>query len=189
MVAAVCATLAALLAITIHGGGHLLTARLLGIRFRRICRTATGFRLMTGDEGFPSYFCEFFVTLGGPLSNIVSAMLARTVLPHTPAGSLLLAVWEVFIPLSFYLALLNLLPLRGFDGGGLLVCLLCARHRPLPSLLPDTAERVLSVCSALTLFLLWLLSVYLLLCCGSALSLYVFCAQLFRTTLPRQDAA
>ena len=187
MLAAAAAAIAAILAIVIHGGGHLLLAHLLGIRFSRVCRTATGFRLLTGEQGFPSYLCEFFVTLGGPLFNVVSALFVRALFPPALSGTLLASVCDVFVPLSFYLALLNVLPLRGFDGGGLLVCMLCVHHPPIPSLLPDTAERVLSVCSALTLFLLWLVSVYLLLLCGSALSLYVFCAQLFRATLPSED--
>ena len=170
--------LAALAVILIHGAGHVVFARLVGVRFCRVGYTPTGFRLITDGRGFPSYFCELIATLGGPLANVISAALVHahtTRLPH--------AFVSLFVPLSLYLAALNLLPLRGFDGGGLLICLLCGRHPPLPSLLPDTAERILSICSGLVLFLLWLLSIYLLLCRDSALSLYVFCTQLFRTTL------
>lgn len=170
--------LAVLAVILIHGAGHVAFARLVGVRFCRVGYTPTGFRLITDGRGFPSYFCELVTTLGGPLANVISASLVRAYAARFPD-----AFVSLFVPLSFYLAALNLLPLRGFDGGGLLICLLCGKHPLLPSLLPDTAERILSVCSGLVLFLLWLLSVYLLLCRGSALSLYVFCTQLFRTTL------
>jgi membrane-associated protease RseP (regulator of RpoE activity) len=88
-------------------------------------------------------------------------------------------------PLSLYLCLLNLLPIRSFDGGRALVCFLCDRR----ATLPDRAERILSVVSAIVLLLLWTVAVYLLLRRGSALSLYLFCLQLFRCTLAEAGTA
>lgn len=161
--------------ILVHGLGHSLAAACVGIRFRRVRLTATGFRLMT-PQAYPSYRAEAITALGGPLANILSAVLV----PH------LLPSYTAFVSLSLYLGLLNLLPLRGFDGGTILSCVLCARHPPIPSLLPGSAERVISAVSALVLFLLWMVSVYLLLRRGSALSLYAFCLQLFRTVFVEQ---
>lgn len=163
--------ISALLAVFLHGIGHTVAAATVGIRFRRIKLTATGFRLIT-DQTFASYRAEAITALGGPLCNLLTAMISRMITPMTTT---------IFFPLSLYLGLLNLLPLRGFDGGTVLLCALCARHPPLPSLLPRTAEYVLSALSAVVLFLLWVSAVYLLLRRGSALSLYAFCLQLFRS--------
>lgn len=156
--------------ILVHGAGHVLAAACAGVRFRRLRLTATGFRLLTG-VGFSSYRAEAITALGGPLFNIFSALAVHALCPTS----------ELFISLSFYLGALNLLPIRGFDGAAVLSCLLCSPHPPLPSCLPHTAERVISVTSALLLFGFWMVSVYLLLRSESALSLYVFCLQLFRS--------
>ena len=125
--------LPALFAVLIHGAGHYLAARLCGLRPRRVRLTATGLRLVS-EGGYPSYLAEALVALGGPLANLLSALLA--LLTGVGAGT--------FCALSVYLALLNLLPLDGFDGASALRCLLCARHAPLPSLSPRAADGVLS---------------------------------------------
>lgn len=164
-----CFPAVALLAIAIHGAGHILAAATVGMRFGRLRLTATGLRLLS-DQPYPSYRAEALVALGGPLFNLVSAAL---VYAHLQGCD--------FVLLSLYLGLLNLLPLRGFDGGTLLLCFLCDRHALFPSLSPRTAERIISAISALVLMLLWLAAVYLLLRRESALSLYVFCLQLFRS--------
>ncbi len=162
--------LSVLAAILIHGAGHVLAAACAGVRFGRIRLTATGLRLLT-DGGFPSYRAEAVTALGGPLFNIATALTVACFRPSS----------ELFVPLSLYLGALNLLPIRGFDGASILTCLLCSHHPPLPSCQPHTAERAVDALSALLLLFLWMISVYLLLRRGSALSLYVFCMQLFRT--------
>jgi Zn-dependent protease len=163
---------ALLVAISVHGLGHWLAARATGVHMNRLIRTRTGLCLVA-DSHFSSYDTELYCALGGPLANAAAALLCRL----QPISSY--PFTRAFIPLSLYLGLLNLLPLQGFDGARILYCLLCAHHRHLPSLSPTAAQRLVSIMSCLLLMLLWLLSVYLLLRCGSALSLYVFCAQLF----------
>ncbi len=172
------ALLAAVLAISIHGAGHCVAALFVGVRFQKIRQTPTGFRLLTDRNGFPSYHAEAVVALGGPLGNLLTALAAHFAFLHTPA---IHSFASLFVPLSLYLGLLNLLPLRGFDGGSLLLCTLCGQKTLFPALLPHTAERILSFFSAAVLFFLWIFAVYLLLRRGSALSLYAFCIQLFRT--------
>jgi Zn-dependent protease len=162
--------LPALLVIAIHGAGHVLGARLCGLRPQRIRLTPTGLRLIS-DGSYPSFRAEALVALSGPLANLLTALLVA-LLPRIDGA--------LFVSLSLYLACLNLLPLHGFDGASVLRCALCAHHPPLPSLSPQSADRVLSVLCALFLFLLWMMAVYLLLRRGSALSLYLFCLQLFR---------
>ncbi|MBE6619759.1 MAG: hypothetical protein E7625_00130 [Ruminococcaceae bacterium] len=163
-------------AIVLHEMGHVLAARAVGVRFGRLRLTRTGLRLITGEDGFPSYDHELICALGGPLANALAALHLRVFCLVFPTLSAFASRW---IPLSLSLALLNLLPLRGFDGARIVYCFLCSHHRRLPSLTPDRAGRVISLLSCLVLTALWLLAVYLLLRRGSALSLYLFCLQLF----------
>ena len=167
-----------LIAVFIHEAGHILAAHCVGVRLDRLRPTATGLRLIPSCGAFPSYRAERTVALGGPLANLLSAPLFFVLFPaSSPLGEL--------APLSLYLGLRNLLPIRAFDGGRALFCWLCSRR----AWLPDRAERVLSTLSAVVLLLLWTVAVYLLLRCGSALSLYLFCLQLFRCVLDDADAS
>ena len=169
--------LALVCGIAIHGLGHMLAARAVGVRMIGVHRMPTGLRLMS-DASFPSYDAELYCALGGPVANVAAALLCRLILlPLGIATEFLIS----FIPLSLFLGLLNLLPLQGFDGARILFCFLCARHRAFLSLDPYSAQRIVRGISCGMLVLLWLLSVYVLLRRGSALSLYVFCLQLFRS--------
>lgn len=172
-----------LLAILIHGLGHVTAARLCGLGTFRVQRTPTGFRLMF-KGGFPSYDTELYCALGGPVANAISAILCRFFLLSRGLGP---AFCAVFIPLSLYWCLLNLLPLPCFDGARVLRCFLCAPHRYLPTLSPDGADRLLNLLSSLVWVVFWLLSVYLLLRRASALCLFVFCFQLFRSATQENE--
>ena len=167
-----------LLAVILHELGHIVAARALGVRFRRLALKRTGLCLITSEAGFPSYDDELICALGGPVAGALSALVARGLDYLLPC---LAPFVQEFIPFSLALSLLNLLPLRGFDGARILTCFLSCHHRHLPSLSPTDAARVVSLLSCLVLLLLWLLSIYLLLRTGSALSLYLFCLQLFRS--------
>jgi Zn-dependent protease len=172
-----------LLSILIHGGGHLLMARLCGLAVLRVRKTPTGLRLIF-EGAFPSYDTELYCALGGPLANAASALFCRLCL--VPRG-LCSDFCATFIPLSLYWCLLNLLPLPCFDGDRILRSLLCAHHRRLPSLLPEVVDRMLNALSCLIWVVFWLLSVYLLLRRASALCLFVFCFQLFRSTAQKSE--
>lgn len=168
-----------LFAILTHGFGHLIAARMIGLRMPRLIRTATGFRLIVAG-GFPSYDTELYCALGGPLANAIASLLCRLILFFYPV------VTEVLSPaitVSLYLGLFNLLPISGFDGARILHCLLCCNHRRFTSLSPARADRLISGISSALLLVFWLIALYLLLRRGSALSLYLFCLQLFQSTV------
>lgn len=170
---------ALVVAVFFHGAGHVLAARATGVRFRRLRISDSGLRLVTDERGFPSYQNELITSLGGPLGNLFGTAIFLLLLRINPG---LRSFCAAFVPLSLYLALLNLLPLRGFDGARVFFCLLCMSHRRLPSLTPDRADTLINAFTAILLFFLWICSVYLLLRAGTALSLYVFCLQIFRAT-------
>ncbi len=167
-----------LFAVGAHGLGHWIAARLGGVHMQSLRRTPTGLRLVA-NGGFASYDAELYCALGGPVANAAAALLCRLIALAHPALS---DFMSPLIVLSLYLGLLNLLPLEGFDGARILHCWLCCRHRRLPSLSPARADCWIACLSCALLLLLWMIAVYLLLRRGSALSLYLFCLQLFRST-------
>lgn len=80
--------------------------------------------------------------LAGPLAGIAAAALT--------AG-----IREDFAAVNAGLALVNLLPLEGFDGGGILRCLLLTRCGPV------SAERAVRMVSRAARCGMWLLAVRL----------------------------
>lgn len=114
-----------LLAAACHEAGHLLAAYLLGGRVHRIQIRATGAIL---SASFPTYGGEFFALLAGPAVNLL-------------LGAGFLRGWFPFSLINLGLALFNLLPVHGLDGGRLLYLLL------LKALPPDRAERVVTLLS------------------------------------------
>ena len=74
---------------------------------------------------------------------------------------------------SLFLGILNLIPVKGFDGARMLSALLSSMVSP------DFAEKVDRFLTGIFLILLWGISVYLLLMTGGGLSLFVFSLGLF----------
>ena len=180
------ALLCSIVAILFHGTGHLVAGILCGTPLTSLRLSATGLRLQTEAGMFPSYEAEALTALGGPVGNLcgnaLCILLARLFDP-SPFAAFITEMNATLLPLSLYLALFNLLPITGFDGGRLVYCILCKRKRHLlvrsPETTPAQADRVLTLTSALCLSLLWFCAVYLLLRGRGAVSLYVFCAELF----------
>ena len=149
----------------LHEGGHLLAARLLGIRAERMRLGFLGMRLDMGAD-LLSYGQEWLLCAAGPLVSLVGAAMAAP----------LWGLWEsarFFSCASLVLGLLNLLPIRTFDGGRMLECFLSS------TLGMRASQRVMTACSFLFLFLLWATAVYFLLRVGDGLSLFCFSLSLF----------
>ena len=147
-----------LTAAVLHEAGHILCAVLLNIPFSGFVFRPCG-AVMTFDFSGTTYFRELCVHLAGPGTGILSAVLALTVFGDA-------AVY--FAGLSVCLAALNLLPIRGLDGGGALYCLLS------PVLPPDCVCRVCrSVSAAVTLFL-WTAVLWMELRVRAGISLLLF---------------
>ncbi len=102
----------------------------------------------------------------GPCMNLLTAALMLLLAPHRPTA-------VFFACCSVTLAVLNLLPIRTLDGG-------CIAAALLFHMIPQKADRILTVLSAAALFLLWLAAAYLLLLCGGNVSLLLFCMVLFK---------
>ena len=153
-----------LLAAFLHECGHFAAARGLGLSPRELRLDLLGARMEISGRML-SYGEEFLLAAAGPLASFVCSL----------AGALL---WEfsaarIFSAASLLLGLLNLLPIRTFDGGRMLEATLSA------CMGVSRASLVMRLCSFAALFLLWLIAVYFLLRAADGLSLLCFTLSLF----------
>ena len=154
-----------LFAALMHEAGHLLAAHLLKIPPKALRIDLLGARIEV-DGYLLSYGEEWLLCAAGPLVSLLGTAVAAP----------LWGVWEVarvFSCASLVLGLLNLLPIRTFDGGRMLECMLCRFGNE------RVAARCMTLCSFLFLFLLWATAVYFLLRAGDGLSLLCFSMSLF----------
>ncbi len=162
-------SLLALLAAALHELAHIGAARLCRIRLCELRLGIFGAALQT-YENISSYLGEILTALAGPLFNIVSGVAICLLWgAHLAEHEFLM----MFAFSSLFLGTLNLLPVKDFDGGRILYCLLeyCFS--------PRVAISTLKLLSFTVILSLWLLSVYLLLRLGASLSLFIFSLALF----------
>ncbi len=169
--AGICACLPVVAAILLHEWGHVLAARLCGVRLGTCRVNLFGARLSLA--GMLSYRQELLIAAAGPVVNLLSA--AVVLLPHRHAGAETVAAYVasgaaggVFAVSSLGLAGINLLPVRSLDGGRILYCLLS------PLCGERIADGFVTVGTVLCLGTLWCFSVYALLRVGEMLSLFAF---------------
>lgn len=154
-------------AILLHEVGHMIAARLCGVRMSALHIDLFGARLRLA--GTVSYRHEAVIAAAGPAVNLLSAavLLAVTRMDiSTCLGGN--GVMEAFVLASLGLAAVNLLPVRSLDGGRVLYCILA------PLCGERVADAVLVLGTALCLGGLWVFSVYALLRVGEMLSLFAF---------------
>lgn len=132
-------TLLFLTAVFLHELGHILCARLLGIPLNG-CSVRPCGALLTFDFSRTSYRREGCVHLAGAGMGLLTAAAALWIFGNKA---------EYFAGVSVVLAAVNLLPVRGFDGGGVLHCLLSS---VLP---PETSDGICRTVSLVVLLLLW----------------------------------
>ena len=147
------------LAAILHELGHVAGAWGWSIPIRSLRLDLFGARMEL--EGLTGYAAELAVAAGGPLVSILGSALVR------PLGEVLTGAY-LFSSVSLGMGLLNLLPVRGLDGGRILSCALSltAGER--------VADVTLRITTGLALGGLWLMSVYALLRVGEALTLFTF---------------
>ena len=155
-----------LLAIALHEVGHIFLAHLLKIKIKCVHLSLLGARLEAVGE--ISYKNELLLALGGPLFGILG--FAFSIFPATKYDFEYLLYFSV---ISLILALFNLLPLESLDGGRILSCALCLRFNL------ESAHKIMDCACFLTLFVLWLFSVYIMLKISSGLQTFVFCSFFF----------
>ena len=152
-----------LTAILLHDCGHLLAARLCRVKASGFSVDSLGARLTLVGTTL-SYPHELIISASGPLANLLFLPLSRFLREEN--GSFFLSV-------SLALALLNLMPIKGFDGGRIFYCLAAL------FIDPTRAEQICALLSFFSLFILWCISVYLMIKMGADFSLFLFSASVF----------
>ena len=160
-----------LTAAVLHELGHICCALVLQIPLAGLTFRPCG-AVMTFDFSGTTYGRELCVHLAGAGMGILTAGTALWIFGEPAA---------YFAGVSVVLAVLNLLPIEGFDGGGALTCLcslLCT---------PDRTERICRGTSRMVLLLLWTAVLWLELRVqrGCALLLYVLYLMIFYTGMVR----
>ena len=120
------------------------------------------------DSDLFSYNREILLCLAGPATNFLCVFIGLHTFGAFPSD-----FYQYFIFASAALGILNLLPIQGFDGGRILHALL-SKH-----LEPRVVGAWISALSFLFIFLLWSISLYLLIRTASSLSLFIFSLSLF----------
>ena len=156
-----------LAAVFIHEVGHLLVAKFSNIKIKSITLNIYGAHIDADLLGC-SYKQEILLCLAGPFANIFFAMLIFLLSRHFNTN-----LFDFFILSSLFLAALNLIPANGFDGGRVLNGILCEKLKH------NTHYRIMNIISFLCFFILWTISIYVILKTGSYLSLFVFSLSLF----------
>ncbi len=149
-----------LLAAVLHELGHVVAACLLRIPLRELRLSSLGARLVLKGRMI-SYGEEWALCAAGPIFSLMGAAIAFLLREKLP-------FMELFSVASLFLGVLNLLPVRSFDGGRMADAVL---HRLLGQ---RWADGIMNASSFLWLFLLWASAVYLLLRAGEGLSLLCF---------------
>ncbi len=185
-----------LLSALMHELGHLAAAKLLQIDISEISLDHTGVRICT-DNSLISYKKEIILAASGPAVNFM--MIVLSVWGFSVSGVDLTEVCKLcesflfdgkptyigcgaFFALSSILqGVLNLLPIRTYDGGRILHCTTAL------FLGERAADTVTDLCSVLTAFVFWTVSLYLLLRVASGLGIYVFAVGIFLSTIKSRD--
>ena len=145
-------------AVVLHECGHIIAAGLLGAKLVSIRSGGIG-AVMSYDFSVCSYVREAVVHLAGPLLSLLSAIAVGMMYGNQA---------YYLCGVSATLAIVNLLPIRGFDGGGVMKCILSR------FLMPDTAWRICRVLSAGGIIILWMAVLWIEMRCNGNLALIVF---------------
>lgn len=151
-----------LLAALLHELGHLITLSLFGCRVH-IKIMAAGIAIKK-DGGTFSYVTDAVIYASGPLMNVITFILFR----GADSGTL-----SLLSSVSLALALINLIPVKGLDGWGLVLSLisLFSNH--------TAALRICEIISLLFTASIFILSLVLLLEGEPNFSLFTLYSWLF----------
>lgn len=163
-----------LLSVLIHECGHILCALFLDWRRPDIRFRPAGIVLQYSGMHLP--WQEVLVCLAGPAANFITAGICLWCMHHGLCEKGVLC--ETLLFYSIGLGTVNLLPIQGMDGGGILGGI-CNRL-----FLPDRTYRICRVGSILAVLLLWVVNLYIQMKVGFNLSLLAVSLYLTVTVLP-----
>ncbi len=158
------------LAAAIHEGGHIVAAKILGIKLV-CCRGRLFHMTIKYDFSKASYLTEVAVSLAGAAANVLACAVTCFIFHKADERVMF------FIFSNVSLSLFNLMPMSGLDGSGALRSLL-ALILPL-----GIACRVTEVASSVFAFAFFILSVIIQLRMGANITLLILSSVLFLTAL------
>jgi stage IV sporulation protein FB len=158
----------ALLVAFIHEAGHIIAAYFLKMKFDSFSINLFKFNIGIALP-MHSYKKELLLSLAGPAANLLSGIIAIHIYVNFHSNEFVIFGAVA----SFFLAILNLMPIKDFDGGRIFICLLA------PKFNLYTIECILDVLSFSLVLFLWIVSIYLMLRIGASLTLFIFSSSLF----------
>lgn len=145
-------------AFVIHEGGHIIAAKLLHVRLQSVKGGFCGIR-MRYDFSCVRPWQEIAVCMAGSFFGILAAGIGILLGVASTDGGL------YFILSSAALSAVNMLPVRGLDGGSILMCILET------TLFPEKAWNISKRISTVTSVLFWIASLWIQLRIGVNLSM------------------
>lgn len=145
----------------LHELGHYFAARVCSVKIEKTVVYPFGADMKLEND-LRSYKKDVFIASAGPLMNLILLALSLTV-----------GASPFFVACNVALAGVNLLPIKGLDGGNILEGFLLMLFKP------DTAFKVTRALTFIVLFILWIFSIYLLFSDGSDPSLFFIVCWIF----------
>ena len=146
------------LSVLLHEAGHLFVMALFGIGIERITVLPIGIDIKRRQK-FISYPKEIILALAGIAVNLLVFFI--------------FGKYEFFAYTNLLYALVNLIPIKGLDGG-------CALEAFLLSVCDcNRADKILKTLSFIFLVLLWMAGVYILLILDGNISIFALSVFLF----------
>jgi Zn-dependent protease len=147
-----------LLSVLIHELGHIISCMLLGQKIEQIRFGIAGAQIDTSNK-LSSYVTDAVTSLSGPAASIgaavVSFLIIRERTKLIPLDSTAELLLFFFLSNLFY-ALVNLIPVKGLDGGNALYALAASK------LELHTADRIVTVSSFVSVFVILAVSLTVL---------------------------
>lgn len=157
---------AMLMCALLHEAGHLTAMRVIGVRPEKITVMPLGADIKMSC--MCGYGQDMLIYASGAAANFFGALSGYFIYLHYPSA----LVMFIIISNLFY-AVFNMLPVRGLDGGGFAEALL------MQSFPQDTAWKICSVLSCVSMVLLLVLSLFLIFASGTNFSLLIIILYLF----------
>ena len=149
------------LSILLHEAGHLLVMALFGIAIERITVLPIGIDIKRRHKCI-SYEKDIILALAGIAVNLSVFFIFKK--------------YGFFAYTNLLYALINLIPIKGLDGGNALEAFLLSVCEY------DRVERVLNAVSFIFLILLWMLGIYILFILNGNISIFALSVFLFLST-------
>ncbi len=171
-----------LLSVLIHELGHITACGIYGRKIREINIGIAGAQIITSDK-LSSYASDVVTSLSGPAAGIGAAAATFFIIKERtklmPPGLTEELLMFFFLSNLFY-ALVNLLPVKGLDGGNALYALAASRFEI------HIADRIVTISSIISVFGIVVISLALLKSFNFNYSLVILVFSLLFDLIPKK---